>query len=74
MVTYKHILTFGKHKGKTVKEVLFEDPSWLLWADDKVEGFELSDYLRDEAEDLAAEEDCWYPSWGDINDDWGDRD
>lgn len=74
MITYKHIMTFGKYKGKTVKEVIFEDPSYLLWADDNVEGFELSDYLRDKAEEMSAEEDYWEPSWGDLNDNWGDRD
>lgn len=74
MVTYKYIFTFGKHKGKTLKEVMYEDPSYLLWADDNVDGFELSDYLRDKVEEIAAEDDGWEPSWGDLNPDWGDRD
>lgn len=73
MITYKYIFTFGKHKGKTVKQVMFEDPSYLLWADDNIEGFELSDYLRDKAERFYAEDDM-EPSWGDLNGDWGDRD
>lgn len=55
MVIYKYIFTFGKHKGKTVKQVMEEDPSYLLWADDNVEGFELSNYLRDKAEKLDSE-------------------
>ncbi len=85
MVNYKTIMSFGKHKGKTVKEVMETDPSYLLWADDNVEGFELSDYLRDKAEemdekftieneffkDLHHYED---PGWELFNSDWGDRD
>lgn len=67
-------MAFGKYKGKTVKEVMYEDPSYLLWADDNVEGFELSDYLRDKAEEFYAEEHLYEPSWGDLNDDWGVRD
>ncbi len=74
MVNYKTVFTFGKHKGKTVKEVLFEDPSYLLWADDNVEGFDLSDYLRDKAEEYHAEENSYEPTYEDLNPDWGDRD
>lgn len=74
MVTYKYIFTFGKHKGKTVKEVMFEDPSYLLWADDNVEGFELSDYLRDKAEQIDNEMNDYEPTYEDLNPDWGDRD
>lgn len=74
MITYKYVFTFGKHKGKTVKEVMETDPSYLLWADENVDGFKLSDYLRDKAEEELAAENDWEPSWGDLNDDWGDKD
>lgn len=74
MVNYKTVFTFGKYKGRTVKEILIEDPSYLLWADNNVEGFELGDYLRDKAEDFYAEENCYEPTYEDLNPDWGDRD
>lgn len=77
MITYKYIFTFGKHKGKTVKEIMFEDPSYLLWADDNVEGFQLSDYLRDKAEQMDNEfrDAEWEENLYELlNDNWGDRD
>lgn len=36
------VLTFGKHKGKTVASVMDRDPNWLHWAIDNVLYFELS--------------------------------
>ncbi len=32
-------LTFGKHRGKSYKEVLFKDPSWIKWAGLNIDGF-----------------------------------
>lgn len=29
------ILTFGKHEGKTLPQVIFSDPDWFFWAIDK---------------------------------------
>ena len=36
-----HIMTFGKHKGKTVAELMDEAPGWLVWAHENVEFFKL---------------------------------
>lgn len=36
-------ITFGKHKGLTIKEIIEDDPSYLEWALDEVDGFELDD-------------------------------
>lgn len=33
---------FGKHKGKSVKEVVENSPSYALWAHENVRGFTLS--------------------------------
>jgi uncharacterized protein (DUF3820 family) len=35
------VLTFGKFKGRTVGELIKENPAYLLWAHEKVEFFEL---------------------------------
>lgn len=37
--------TFGKHKWKTVRQILTEDPSYLNWAKDNVEWFKPSEQL-----------------------------
>lgn len=36
-------LTFGKHKGATIEEVIDDDPSYLEWAIDEIEWFELDE-------------------------------
>lgn len=38
-------LTFGKYKGKTVADVLIEDPSYLVWAHNNVDFFKVSTEL-----------------------------
>jgi hypothetical protein len=44
-------LTFGKHKGKTLPQVLFADPDWFFWACE--EGvFQNRGSLAKEAEEL----------------------
>jgi len=46
-------LTFGKHKGKTITQVLQDDPGWLVWADKNVEFFKLDLRLCEMAKVLA---------------------
>lgn len=43
------VLDFGKHRGKTVGEVLAEDARWLIWAAENVERMELDDEVLGEA-------------------------
>lgn len=43
------LITFGKYKGRTILEVLEEDPQYLLWANENVEGFILNDAIFFEA-------------------------
>lgn len=38
-------MTFGKHKGKTLTQVMVIDPSYLLWAHENVDFFKLDDRL-----------------------------
>lgn len=41
----QRIFTFGKHKYKTIEQILKEDPSYLNWAKDNVSWFDSSDEL-----------------------------
>ena len=36
-----HKLTFGKHKGKTIEDVLEDDPRYLRWCMENIDDFEL---------------------------------
>jgi len=36
-------LTFGKHKGCTIEEIIEDDPGYLEWAIDEIEWFELDE-------------------------------
>lgn len=37
-----NVLEFGKHKGKTVQQVMKDDPQWLHWALQNVPSFKLN--------------------------------
>ena len=45
------VLTFGKHAGKTLPQVLFNDPDWFYWAMEK-NYFKDKGKLLDEAQEL----------------------
>lgn len=51
------ILPFGKHKGLTVKQVLAKSPSYIRWAIQNVENFELSSEDEDIVFEQSAIED-----------------
>jgi hypothetical protein len=44
-------LTFGKHKGKTLPQVIWTDPDWFFWFHDKGEAY---GPLKKEAEAICA--------------------
>jgi uncharacterized protein (DUF3820 family) len=46
-------LAFGKYRGRTVEDVLAEDPAYLLWAMETVEQFEVDKALQDAIERAA---------------------
>lgn len=46
------VMSFGKYKGQTVKEVLRKDASILIWYDENVEYFNLDDDVRQQAEEM----------------------
>lgn len=46
-------LGFGKYRGYPVEEVLESDPSYLMWALENVESFEVDKALQDAIERAA---------------------
>lgn len=44
------VLRFGRYKGLTIGEVLKDDPAYLVWAAENVDGFDLHHELLSEAE------------------------
>jgi hypothetical protein len=44
-------LTFGKHKGKTLPQIIWSDPDWFFWFYDKGESY---GSLKKEAEAIYA--------------------
>lgn len=45
------VLNFGKHKTKTVADVLVEDPGWIIWASENVDWVQFTDEVLEEAEE-----------------------
>jgi hypothetical protein len=52
------VLWFGKYRGCTIRDVLHDDPHYLVWANDNVESFELGHELLEVAE-CDADPDRW---------------
>ena len=62
------VIPFGKYKGKEVKDVVSENPQWILWAEDNVKGFTVSHRAFKMAEDNLSEqieEKYQFLSWSD---------
>lgn len=47
-LSLRDIITFGKHSGKSVKEVITQDPMWLDWAIQNIKSFSISDYAKEQ--------------------------
>ena len=47
-------LPFGKHKGYSIRQILQNDPSYLLWCSEKLERFAMSDEAWDYAVSINA--------------------
>jgi hypothetical protein len=44
------VLTFGKYKGYSIADIMFDDPQYLSWLHNNSEFFELGYELLEEAE------------------------
>lgn len=49
------ILSFGKYKGSTIKDVIKEEPSYLIWCQNNVGWFELDEDLLLRCEELVEQ-------------------
>jgi len=47
--TLESVLNFGKHKGKTVREVMNTSPGYIVWAHDNIDWFGLPNELYEDA-------------------------
>lgn len=36
-------LTFGKHEGEKLEDVIVDDPTYVAWCCDEIDGFELDE-------------------------------
>lgn len=52
-------LWFGKYKGQTIKQMLEDNPGYLLWAHRNTDIFRMTDELLDQAEILNQEIQSW---------------
>ena len=55
-------ISFGKYKGKTVGEVLLDDPSYILWLVDETDidvAIDIVDEAQDNFDDETYHRD-WY--------------
>lgn len=43
-----HALPFGKHKGKLLRDVIDEDHGWIVWAQENIADFEISEEAQTE--------------------------
>jgi hypothetical protein len=79
METYKleTVLTFGKHKGKTIRVVLENDPSYIVWMAEELDANFSQDVLIAAQKAAKEQHRNWlrdnYDDTGE-DDDWGDRD
>lgn len=54
ILNYDSVLSFGKYRGKNVKEISEENASYLLWIDEqKIKDYRLADEIKEELKALA---------------------
>ena len=65
---FDYVMTFGKHKGKTLVQILDESPSYIVWLaeNDVVK-------IPDDLLTMACH-DTMSPDFEDLHGDWGCRD
>ena len=55
MYTLQTVLRFGKHKGKTVNQILQEEPGYINWCLKNIDTFEMSVSDKEKVSQLSAE-------------------
>ena len=57
----KGVLSFGKHKGKTIKEIIIsEDYGYIVWLRDNVNRITISDADYDYCKRMVADENAMH--------------
>ena len=54
--TLSTVLTFGQYKGETVQDVMKHDASYLIWAVENIDWFDIDVVVMEQIEDLAYEQ------------------
>lgn len=72
----KGVLSFGKHKGKTINEIINNgDYGYIMWLNDNVSRITVSDSDYNYCKRMAAEDNAMHESMTNSNHgDWGCRD
>lgn len=66
--SFEYVLTFGKHKGKKVEDIIELDPGYILWIDENKLA-KIDEEILNVAEEADRNED-----WGEIDMyDWMDE-
>lgn len=55
-------ITFGKYRGKSVPDIIQKDPQYLLWADDNVPSFSLTESERQQCEAAPKSQRANHPA------------
>lgn len=69
-------MNFGKYRNRTIQEVIEDDPTYIEWALDNVDWFELDDEAMDVYEKAIKEhyrDDDLSVWWDEDKLDYGDR-
>lgn len=48
------VITFGKHKGETLEDILSEEPSYIVWLSEETDNI-IDEDLLSEAENLTEQ-------------------
>ena len=56
MHTLQTVLKFGKHKGKTVNQILQEEPDYINWCLKNIDTFQMSEKDKEKIFKLTFEE------------------
>ena len=64
------ILRFGKHKGKSIRQIYEDDPTYIRWCLNSIDTFEMSCKNRKEALQVSYsyERDRYEDDWGALGD------
>lgn len=61
------VLSFGRYKGRTIREMLEDDPDYLTWAHTHIGWFKLEQDVMDAAIEAALKKDYYdvgdYEDW-----------